>query len=175
MERITTYSARRGNIFVWMAVLFMAASTVFRIIWLTGTDGRGLLFVILGILIPLAGSLILMVRLPIRGEKYFYVTVRPVICMCIGCIYYCFAFQVYSTVFWGPEWPFSLPCSIYLIVLMVLYYLTFSGKIATKIPVMIIALVPVIVVVLRILGVIGIVPLTISPVLFKEPRLLADA
>ena len=69
------------------------------------------------------------IRLPIRGEKYFYVTVRPVIAITV-----CFIYRIFSEL--APTQSGAVPLffgSLILCVLQcVLYYLTFSGRLKTK-------------------------------------------
>ena len=167
MENNTTYSARRGNAFVWLSSLAMLVSFVFRIVWLTKADVRGILFVIFGAALPLLAVLFLGVRLPIRGEKYFFVTVRPVICIGISCIYSLIVFPL-------PR-PFSLICAVICIVQIVLYYLTFKGSIDTKIPVLVFWLIPFLIAALQSAGLFG----KSGPVdwlaYLKEPRFITDA
>ena len=78
MEKVTTYSARRSNVFVGLAVLLMLVSAVTRIIWLCQTAERGCFLIVCGAVLPILACLFIAVRLPLRGEKYFYLTVRPV-------------------------------------------------------------------------------------------------
>ncbi len=142
MDKITTYSARRGNIFVWMSVLFMAASIVCRIIWLTQTGESGFWFVLFSAVFPFLGAFFIALRLPIRGEKYFYVTVRPVLLICIGYIYRIAVsglFRAPGTLFFG------ICCLVIVLAQWFLYYFTFTGKIPTRIPVLLVFALPLIV------------------------------
>ena len=131
MKDITTYSARRSNIFVWLTVLLMAASAVTRIIWLSRTDESGLFFAVVFGVLPLAANLFIAVRLPIRGEKYFFVTVRPVICITI-----CFFVRIFRVSVNVPRkgWPmvFLIICALLIAFQGFLYYLTFSGRVKSK-------------------------------------------
>ena len=139
MDKVTTYSARRGNVFVWLASLAMLVSFVFRVIWLTKADGRGLWFVVFGAVLPLAALLFFGVRLPIRGEKYFFVTVRPAICMGLCSIYGILS----GTFIRLPRLKLlGIAGVVICVAQMVLYYLTFSGRIRTKIPVLLVYLLP---------------------------------
>ena len=131
MKNITTYSARRSIIFVWLTVLLMLASAVTRIMWLSKTDESGLFFAVVFAVLPLAANLLIALRLPLRGEKYFYVTVRPVICITI-----CFFVRIFrvSVNIQRSGWPF-----IFVIIAAMLcafqgflYYRTFSGSVKTK-------------------------------------------
>ena len=131
MKDVTTYSARRSNIFVWLTVLLMIASAVTRIMWLSKTDESGLFFAVVFAVLPLAADLLIAVRLPIRGEKYFYVTVRPVICITI-----CFFVRIFrvSANIERSGWPFAfvIICALITAFQGFLYYLTFSGRVKTK-------------------------------------------
>ena len=131
MKNITTYSARRSNIFVWLTVLLMLASAVTRIIWLSKTDESGLFFAVVFGVLPLAANLLIALRLPLRGEKYFYVTVRPVICITV-----CFFVRIFrvSANIERSGWPFIFVILSALLCAFqgFLYYKTFSGKVKTK-------------------------------------------
>ena len=70
-----------------LSVLLMIVSAVTRCIWLSDTDESGFIFIVFGAILPLAANLFLALRLPVRGENYFYVTVKPVICIMLYCIY----------------------------------------------------------------------------------------
>ncbi len=140
MDNITTYSARRSNIFVWLTVLLMLCSAVTRIMWLSQTDESGLFFAVVFGVLPLAANLLIALRLPLRGEKYFYVTVRPVICITI-----CFFVRVFrvSVNIQRSGWPF-----VFVIIAAFLtafqgffYYMTFSGRMKTKLWVLLLYLV----------------------------------
>lgn len=152
MDKVTTYSARRGNVFVWLASLAMLVSIVFRVIWLTKAGGRGLWFVIFGAVLPLAAALFLGVRLPIRGEKYFFVTVRPAMCIGICCIY-----SIIAGTFIRTRGLKLLGISgiVICIAQVVLYYLTFSGKISTKIPALLVWAIPWVMMLASLIGLAG--------------------
>ena len=131
MKNITTYSARRSNSFVWLTVLLMLASAVTRIMWLSKTDESGLFFAVVFAVLPLAANLLIALRLPLRGEKYFYVTVRPVICITI-----CFFVRIFrvSVNIQRSGWPFIFVIIAALLCAFqgFLYYRTFSGSVKTK-------------------------------------------
>ena len=141
MEKVTTYSARRSNIFVWLAVLLMIASAVTRIMWLSHSGESGILFVVLGVIFPLLANLFIAVRLPIRGEKYFYVTVRPVILIGVYFIWRVFRVTVNAT---GSATGivFTIFCALLCLAQIILYYLTYSGRVASSIPVLLLYLIP---------------------------------
>jgi len=144
MEKVTTYSARRSNVFVWLSVLLMLASAVTRIIWLTQTAESGFFLVVLGAVIPLLACLFIAVRLPLRGEKYFYLTVRPVMMLTLLFIYRIFM------AFSGIEMtaPYVLTMISYLLICIgqgFLFYYTFSGRAASKWPVLLGYLVPMVI------------------------------
>ena len=167
MDKVTTYSARRSNVLVWLASLAMLVSFVFRIIWLTKADGSGLLFVIFGAVMPLAAVFFLGLRLPLRGEKYFFVTVKPVTFLGLSIIYSLIVFPV--------ERPFGLICILLCVVQVILYYMTFTGTIPNKIPVFIAWILPFVIVAFSAFGLIGKNgALDLGPYL-KEPRFITDA
>ena len=117
----------------------MAASIICRIIWLTQTGESGFWFVLFSAVFPFLGAFFIALRLPIRGEKYFYVTVRPVLLICIGYLYRIAVsglLKAPRTVFFG------ICCIVIVLAQWFLYYFTFSGKIPTKIPVLLIFALP---------------------------------
>ena len=144
MKNSTTYSARRSNIFVWLAVLLMLASAVTRCIWLFGASGEGgILFIVFGAILPLAANLLTALRLPIRGGKYFYVTVRPVVCLVLYFIYRVFRVTVNMTGSKiGPV--ITAVCVLLCIAQGVMYYMTYSGRLKTSLWVLLLYAVPVI-------------------------------
>ena len=141
MKNITTYSARRSNIFVWLTVLLMVFSAVTRISWLSETYESGVFFIVIGVIFPLAANLLIALRLPIRGEKYFYVTVRPVICITIYFIY---------RIIRNSENIGNSSLAVVFVVLSVIlcilqgvfYYLTYSGRMNRSLWVFLIYLIP---------------------------------
>ena len=141
MEQVTTYSARKSNVFVWIAVLCMAVSAAARIIWLFNAHQRGVLFAVLGVLFPLLANLLIGLRLPIRGEKYFYVTIRPVICIQL---YFVYRVSRVSVNVPRAGWPlvFVLLCALLCIAQALMYYLTFTGRLASSVWVLLIFLLP---------------------------------
>jgi len=77
MKTITTYSARRTSVFVWLAVLSCLVAAVSRVVFFAsaGTSSLGMAFV--RIILPIAANLFIAIRLPLNGEKRFYVTIFP--------------------------------------------------------------------------------------------------
>ena len=141
MKEVPTYSARRSNIFVWLAVLLMVFSAVTRCIWLSDTSESGFFHVVFAAVLPIAADLFIAVRLPIRGEKYFYVTVRPVICIMFCCIYRVIRVSVNLS---GSAVGilFVIVCALLCLAQAVLYYLTYSGRLGTSLWVLLAYLVP---------------------------------
>lgn len=129
MKNITTYSARRTNVFVWLAAVMMAASLAARIVFFANAGARDVLVVVVHIILPAAANLIIAIRLPIRGEKYFYVTVRPMVLLAIYFICNIFAMKISSV-------AMTIACLFFCILQSVLYFRTFSGRISSKIPVL---------------------------------------
>ena len=141
MKDITTYSARRSNLFVWLAVLLMLASAVTRCIWLSGPSGSGPVFIVIGAILPLAANLFIAVRLPLRGEKYFYVTVKPFICLALYFIYRVICVTVNITE--SRIGPLIIAgCILLCLAQTVVYYLTFSGRIKTSLWALLLYLLP---------------------------------
>lgn len=129
MNNITTYYAARKNPFVWLAALLCSVAAVARIVFACQVGGIGVLAVVVRIVLPVAANLIIAIRLPLRGEKQFYVTVGPVLlitlCMC------------YTGVHLSTQVPMTLLCIVVSAVFAVLYTLTFTGKLNSKLLVLI--------------------------------------
>ena len=172
MDRITTYSARRSNVFVWLASLAMLASFVFRIVWFTRTDEKGFFFLVFGAVLPLIAVFLLGVRLPARGEKYFFVTVRPALFIGLSCFYSLLSAERADAPHFGL---FIVVCVIICLAQMVLYYLTFKGSVSSRIPVLAVWLIPFAVMILNMAGVLGKNTYVNSADIFKDPRFITDA
>lgn len=125
MKNITTYSARRTNLFTWLATIMMVASLVARIVFSIGADMQGVLVVVVRLILPVVANLLIIVRLPLRGEKFFYVTVRPVVLFAIYFIVVIFSYNLSVAM--------TIACLLFCIIQAVCYYLTFTGRIGTKI------------------------------------------
>jgi len=125
MDNITTYSARRTSVFVWLAVLLMTASAAARIAYFASAGAESGYVVIFHIMLPVAANIILAVRLPLNSEKRFYVSIFPT--LLIGIYFACCVFRL----------GFPLYMSIALVILCAaqyfLYHLTFGGKLRTRI------------------------------------------
>ena len=172
MDRITTYSARRSNLFVWLASLAMLASIVFRIVWLARTQSNGILFLVFGAVLPLIAAFFLGVRLPLRGEKYFFVTVRPALLVGLSCFYSLLSAERTDAPHYGL---FIVVCVIICLAQMVLYYLTFKGSVSSRIPVLAVWLIPFAVMILNMAGVLGNNTYLQTTDIFKDPRFITDA
>ena len=123
MEKITTYYATRKNVLVWLAALLCLVSAVARIIFAC-TSGIDSLNPVVRIILPVAANLLLAFRLPLRGEKQFYVTILPVLILVWGL---CLDGVQAGT-------GFVIPVVIALcIVFALLYFLTFGGKLSSKV------------------------------------------
>ena len=125
MSTITTYTAARKNPFVWLAALLSIVAAVARIVFAARTGGLDFTDVVVRILLPVAANLFIAFRLPLRGEKQFYVTVVPVV---ILTLYLCIAGVGIS-----GRVAMTLLCIIVSVVFSVLYCLTFMGKLSSKI------------------------------------------
>ena len=125
MSTITTYAAARKNVFVWLAALLSIIAAVARIVFAARTGGMDFTDVVVRIILPVAANLFIAFRLPLRGEKQFYVTVVPVV---ILTLYLCIAGVSIS-----GRVAMTLLCIIVSVVFSVLYCLTFMGKLSSKI------------------------------------------
>ena len=120
MKNITTYSASRTNLFTWLATIMMVASLVARIVFCINADMQGVLVVVVRLILPVVANLLIIIRLPLRGEKFFFVTVRPMILLAI--------YFVVEIFYLAPPIAMIIACLIFCILQAVLYYLTFTGK-----------------------------------------------
>ena len=125
MSTITTYAAARKNPFVWLAALLSIIAAVARIVFAARTGGLDFTDVVVRIVLPVAANLFIAFRLPLRGEKQFYVTVVPVV---ILTLYLCIAGTGVS-----GRVAMTLLCIIVSAVFAVLYCITFMGKLSSKI------------------------------------------
>ena len=125
MSTITTYAAARKNVFVWLAALLSLVAAVARIVFAARTGGMDFTDVVVRIILPVAANLFIAFRLPLRGEKQFYVTVVPVV---ILTLYLCIAGTGVS-----GRVAMTLLCIIVSVVFAVLYCITFMGKLSSKI------------------------------------------
>ena len=122
MENITTYYATRKNVLVWLAALLCLGSAVARIIFAC-TSGIDSLNPVVNIILPVAANLWLGIRLLIRGEKQFYLTVIPVVLLT-------FVLLLDSMRVLSQPWTYVIIALS--IVFMLIYFVTFSGKIPSK-------------------------------------------
>ncbi|MBO4235229.1 MAG: hypothetical protein J5928_02130 [Firmicutes bacterium] len=122
MEKITTYYATRKNVLVWMAALLCLVSAVARIVFacVGGIDGMN---PVVRIILPVAANIWLGIRLLLRGEKQFYVTVIPVILLtwvlCLDGVS-------------ATSKPWSFVVIALCIIFALLYFMTFIGKVPSK-------------------------------------------
>ena len=122
MEKITSYYAARKNVFVWVAALLSIASAVARIAFVCVSD-VGTLNIVVRVILPVAANLLLAFRLPMRGEKQFYVTILPVLIMVWAlCL---------DGITGAPQFTKILVIASS-VILALLYFLTFNGKIPTQ-------------------------------------------
>ncbi|MBQ2096060.1 MAG: hypothetical protein II474_09165 [Firmicutes bacterium] len=124
MSTITTYAAARKNPFVWLAALLSIIAAVARIVFAARTGGLDFTDVVVRIVLPVAANLFIAFRLPLRGEKQFYVTVVPVV---ILTLYLCVAGVSIS-----GRVAMTLLCITVSLVFASLYCLTFMGKLSSK-------------------------------------------
>ena len=172
MDKITTYSARRSNVCVWLASLAMLVSFVFRIVWLAKTEEKGFFFVIFGAALPLIAAFFIGVRLPVRGEKYFFVTVRPAMCVALCCFYSLLSAGREDVSRYGL---FVVVSIVVCLAQMALYYLTFKGSVSSRIPVLAVWLIPFVVMILNIAGALGKNGAAGPGDVFKDPGFITDA
>ncbi len=128
MKNIATYSARRTNLFVWLAAIMMVASSAARIAFFAGAEAEGVLAVVVRIILPVAANLFIAIRLPLRGEKFFYVTVRPSVLLAI-----CYVIEIFHL---GLSVAMTIACLAFCILQMVMFYKTFTGEIHSTVPVL---------------------------------------
>ncbi|NMA93498.1 MAG: hypothetical protein GX975_02420 [Clostridiales bacterium] len=124
MRDITTYVATRKNIFVWLAALLSLISTGTRIAYIVQSGRTGFFFLIFGAILPIIANLFIAIRLPLRGERQFYITIVPVVVLvlylgltAIGCVD-----GIFMTTL----------CVIVSLAFAGIYFLTFSGRINSK-------------------------------------------
>ncbi len=129
MENITTYSARRRSPLLWLAALLMLCSAVVRIVFLASLPADGFWAVCFRVIFPLAANLIFAVQLFYLGEKMFCVTVYPVCMLAIA--------------YWADINAMGIrismlhaACVLLCLVQAMLYCITFSGRLSTRIPVL---------------------------------------
>ena len=122
MEKITTYYATRRNVLVWLAALLCIVSAVARIIFAC-TSGIDSLNPVVSIILPVAANLWLGIRLLIRGEKQFYLTIIPVVLLTLV-----LCLDGRSAI--SNPWTYVIIALGILFAL--LYFMTFSGKVPSK-------------------------------------------
>lgn len=128
MKRITTYSARNASVLVWLAVLLMTVSAVTRIAFFSGVGRLSAGVVFLHIILPAAANLIYAIRLPLKGEKMFYVSITPTF---LACVYFaCVSLRLNIPVY------MTIVLVLFCLVQYVLFALTFKGRLASKLPVL---------------------------------------
>ena len=134
MENITTYYARRTNVFAWLSALLMLASAVARIAYFGGAEPVSASVVVVRIILPLAANLIFVYQLLVKGERQFCVTVWPVILLAIVMIADARAY--------GINFAVTTACTFFCILFGFMYFLTFSGHIAIKFPILLCLVIP---------------------------------
>lgn len=124
MNNITTYYAARKNPFLWLAALLSLVSAAARIVFACQMGGIGVMAVVVRVILPVAANLFIAFRLPLRGEKQFYVTIGPVTVLT--------AYMFYAGHEVSPKLTMTLLCFMVCAVFIALYALTFTGKIGSK-------------------------------------------
>ena len=124
MENITTYTATKKNIFLWIAALLSVCSVLTRLIFAFRPgeieSGHPIIFV----LIPIIASLVIAIRLPLRGDKQFYVSILPV-----------FLLSFYALIAGKNAIDTTFMTMVFVVGVIIfagLYFLTFIGKLHTK-------------------------------------------
>ena len=128
MGHITTYSARKTNPFVWLAVLLSLCSVVTRIIFHSSSQAVSFAVWIVLIFLPIVAGLTVSIRLPYRGEEMFYVTIGPV-------VMYGIYFIVFACLY-GFGTLMTIGCAAFTLLLCAMYFITYAGKISSGIPVL---------------------------------------
>lgn len=124
MKNITTYSASKGNVLLWIAALLSLCSAVAKIVFACINGGIDGMELVVRIILPVAANLLIAIRLPLKGEKQFYVTIGPVLVLaaCLGL----FGVSLSSSGL------LTTLCVLLTLFFMILYFLTFSGKLKSK-------------------------------------------
>ena len=135
MKNYTSYEAKRTNIFVWLVVLLSLVSAVTRVYFFAGIGAGSAVSVIVRIILPIVVNLFVAVRLPLRGQKMFYVTVNPV-------IFYALHFACVALIY-KFDWWMTLGCIILCMVLAFVYVITFTGRTKSKWLALIVFLAPI--------------------------------
>lgn len=129
-NNLTTYYARRTNVFVWLAELLLLAAFVTRIVYACTAGGIGFWGAVVRIILPLAANLAISIQLLTRGERQFYVTRRPVVLFAVNFIALAISFSHLGL-------SRAMTALIVTICLFqaFLYWMTYSYRIRTQIPV----------------------------------------
>ena len=123
MNNISTYFATRKNVFLWLASILSVFSLITRIISVIGPGqigGSPIWFLIL----PIIANLLIAIRLPLRGEQQFYISILPIIML-----------SVYLALVGKNISSSGLIATVSVVVVLVfalLYFTTFIGRIPTK-------------------------------------------
>ena len=134
MKNITTYYSSRKNVFVWLAVLLSAVSFVTRFFAFGGAGSDGFLVMVVHMLFPLAANLFISVRLPLRCREMYYVTVGPTVLLAIY-----FFVRVCEL---GVSLAMTITCLLLCAFQGIAFFMTYTGRFNSQIPVFIVWAVP---------------------------------
>ena len=140
MKDYTSYEASRKNVFVWIVALLCAVSAVARIIFVASGVVMirwTIVSVFFRIILPIAANFLMGLRLPLRGQKMFYVTVNPVIAYAIYFVYIGFTF--------GFSFRISALIILLAFVVAMVYTMTYTGKLGNQFLALIVSLVPLVI------------------------------
>ena len=124
MNNITTYFATRKNVFLWFASLLSIASAITRIIFLAGTGDVVSANPILFVCTPIIANLIIAIRYPLRADRQFYITILPVAMLS--------AYIIMAGKGISDSMFMSVIVVTLILIFVLLYFITFIGKIKTK-------------------------------------------
>lgn len=135
MKNITTYFSSRKNVFVWLAVLVSTVSFVTRFSAFGGARSDGFWVMVVHMIFPLAANIFISIRLPLRCREMYYVTVGPVLLLTVY-----FLVRVCEL---GVSAAMTITCIILCLLQGFGFYYTYTGKLNSKIPALIIWCLPV--------------------------------
>lgn len=133
MENITTFYARKTNVFTLLAALLMITSAVARIIFFVGVDGNlGFRVITFRLILPLAANIMLVLMLLVEGGKRLFVTRGPITLFAVYFLDVLFNLRMY-----GLPGGITAVCVLLTLLQVVMYCMTMRGRIHSIIPALI--------------------------------------